>query len=975
MNTETTHRPRAYNDALLTFGPALLASILLLAQPARAAVVSTNIIDADGDTVHVSLTGPGTLLVTLDDPYDMGQGPIQSILLNGVTSKSALTVTVKKAGGAVTIENLTANGSMQSINAVSASLSGGAMAVTGLIGTAAFGSLSNVTVAIGPSVPTNATVLNTFATKGAFDNVVMNINGSVGGLTAGQLIDSWVFAGYTPASQSNVMAGGVFTPGVQIRSLTLTGAIPSKSTNANLVNSAIAADRIGSLALKVVQTNNGGTQFGVLANSVLTSVTATKPAFKWNPKGRISQSLGDFEARSQASVVNSTNICVLGEPNLASDDVSSSNLLFDGSSPAVQGLQPGNLLAGGVGKGYLVKVVSVASQNGLVSVQTVPVTLQDVIQEATFDQDIKFAPATLLFAAPGTTLGTNGLTPDQLERARAAGLTDLVAKAGDPAQFVFNYNFDEVELDNGVTLNGSLNLTVTPNLSAQFGLASGLQSFSASVTGNLMADVELSIGDSLTSSSDKVISTYEGEPFLFSIGVVPVVVVPTLELHAGYNASVEAGVDFNAELNASLTAGAQWTKTNGWSSIWTPAASFTAGVSQPSATATLQGYIKPEIVLALYGISGPEIYAQGGATLKAEAQTVPPEVCSSLVGNFSAGVGMDLLSIGNLNISYEQPFAEFDKPILSTCDTLTVTTLPATDVTTNSATLNGEINSEAHAATGYFEWGTTTNYGNATTAEDIAESEDATPLSFALADLEANATYHFRLVGIEGKQTTYGIDQTFSTGGSAGPAFGIGFDDLSTTTIDGTDYYYIGDIPDAYNGFTWNNIGVVDGITSVGSGYNAGTVSPNNVSYNEYANPGSMTSSTPFNLYSAYLTGAWNDGLQVEVQGYAQGKLIYDNTYTANSTSATLFTFNYLGVDEVDFSSSGGTQNPNYNFNGEQFLMDDVAVATNAPLNPLATAQFTLKKGEAIPLTQRIKSGQVVLSHRPSAGSTGSPTR
>ena len=107
--------------------------------------------------------------------------------------------------------------------------------------------------------------------------------------------------------------------------------------------------------------------------------------------------------------------------------------------------------------------------------------------------------------------------------------------------------------------------------------------------------------------------------------------------------------------------------------------------------------------------------------------------------------------------------------------------------------------------------------------------------------------------------------------------------------------------------------------------------------------PGSISSTNPFNLYSAYLTAAWNDNLQVEAQGYAGGVLVYDIAYTLSATSPTFITFDYLGVDEVDFTSFGGTHHAGYNFNGTQFLMDNVAVSTNTPLNSLASLSSEIK--------------------------------
>jgi hypothetical protein len=155
----------------------------------------------------------------------------------------------------------------------------------------------------------------------------------------------------------------------------------------------------------------------------------------------------------------------------------------------------------------------------------------------------------------------------------------------------------------------------------------------------------------------------------------------------------------------------------------------------------------------------------------------------------------------------------------------------------------------------------------------------------------------------------------------------ITFDDLGEATgqegIEIPNYY-------GYSGFTWTNFYVIDGINYYGnpSGYEPGTISSNNVAYNGNGDPATIASSQPFSLVSADLTAAWNDALELEVQGYLSGALIYDNTYTLSSTSPTVVTFNYSGVDEVNFISSGGIQNSNYVYSGEQFAMDNLLVVT-----------------------------------------------
>ncbi len=44
------------------------------------------------------------------------------------------------------------------------------------------------------------------------------------------------------------------------------------------------------------------------------------------------------------------------------------------------------------------------------------------------------------------------------------------------------------------------------------------------------------------------------------------------------------------------------------------------------------------------------------------------------------------------------------------------------------------------------------------------------------------------------------------------------------------------------------------------------------------------------------------------MRGLNSGNLLYDSTVIVNATGPTLFTFNYLGIDQLIFESSGGVQ-------------------------------------------------------------------
>lgn len=130
-------------------------------------------------------------------------------------------------------------------------------------------------------------------------------------------------------------------------------------------------------------------------------------------------------------------------------------------------------------------------------------------------------------------------------------------------------------------------------------------------------------------------------------------------------------------------------------------------------------------------------------------------------------------------------------------------------------------------------------------------------------------------------------------------------------------------VPNGYGGLTWDNIWITDGDPNAHglSGYYYGTTSGSDVAFNGIGLPGAITGS-PFDFIGAYLTGAWNNGLNIRVQGYRGGVLEYDRTVVVDSTAPTFFHFDYAEVDKLAFSSFGGT-NAGYGNSGNNFVMDD----------------------------------------------------
>jgi alpha-tubulin suppressor-like RCC1 family protein/subtilisin-like proprotein convertase family protein len=87
-------------------------------------------------------------------------------------------------------------------------------------------------------------------------------------------------------------------------------------------------------------------------------------------------------------------------------------------------------------------------------------------------------------------------------------------------------------------------------------------------------------------------------------------------------------------------------------------------------------------------------------------------------------------------------------------------TQPAQAVTGSTAQLNGMATPNGLPATAWFEWGTTTNYGNITAAVNVGSSFNVVYTQSTITGLELNIPYHFRLVVSNAVDVVaYGFDQ------------------------------------------------------------------------------------------------------------------------------------------------------------------------------------------------------------------------
>jgi phosphodiesterase/alkaline phosphatase D-like protein len=110
----------------------------------------------------------------------------------------------------------------------------------------------------------------------------------------------------------------------------------------------------------------------------------------------------------------------------------------------------------------------------------------------------------------------------------------------------------------------------------------------------------------------------------------------------------------------------------------------------------------------------------------------------------------------------------------------TVLTGGASSIGTTSVFMNGSVNPNGLPTTAYFEWGTSTAYGNTVPNPPFNSGSGNNKIgtSAELTGLSLDTTYHYQIVAVNSVGTTYGGDQTFTTTGlfpipTTGAASGI----------------------------------------------------------------------------------------------------------------------------------------------------------------------------------------------------------
>lgn len=361
--------------------------------------------------------------------------------------------------------------------------------------------------------------------------------------------------------------------------------------------------------------------------------------------------------RSGELEVDPTTEVVLGEQTRILDDAALASLsavspdgsvfTFAAGDPAVDAVQPGNVLVLGVSEhspyGLLRKVEQVTSSGNELIVTTSQASIEDAVQEG----DLQISYDLLPEAATEMIPAHSGIT----FRNASAG-ADPAASLGHT--FVVDLRCVPLDLDgdpgNGeqqITIDGTLEFTLGFRLDikvhwfklqkVEFAVFAG-ESVSLQATGDFEATIEERIE----------LGSIRFSTIRFMAGPLPVWITPKVVLWAGLDGSVAA------ELSTSLTQGAsvepyiRWTRADGWDSgidFINDGCNFQPPEAAASCSAKV--YAGPELQMLLYGVAGPLLGAEAYLDFGITASSVDG-FHSALYWGLLVNIGASLSAIGDL---------------------------------------------------------------------------------------------------------------------------------------------------------------------------------------------------------------------------------------------------------------------------------------------------------------------------------------
>jgi len=294
-------------------------------------------------------------------------------------------------------------------------------------------------------------------------------------------------------------------------------------------------------------------------------------------------------------------------------DTANYTFTFNGTTGLLNNLAIGDILVDSAsefaGYGYLRKVTGIQNTKSEITVTTEPAGITDAVKQG----EIHFNTGAL---------SINNITHMEL----ADGVTLKSLKGTDFTVFDMDYDmdFDNLNVNGNTSLNIDLFFDFEWSCDC-FALPPEviIDTFASGVDLNQSASINIVSESGTTIGLDEPISLakFYFEPWTFSLGPVPVVFVPIVDLimdvdgHVSANFSTGASESFHGKL------GIGYGPVQGWEPI--TQTDFTYDYYPPvlELSAGIETHVGPEVALMLYGALGPFVNTVGCSKLDAEMDT------------------------------------------------------------------------------------------------------------------------------------------------------------------------------------------------------------------------------------------------------------------------------------------------------------------------------------------------------------------
>ena len=252
-----------------------------------------------------------------------------------------------------------------------------------------------------------------------------------------------------------------------------------------------------------------------------------------------------------------------------------------------------------------------------------------------------------------------------------------------------------------------------------------------------------------------------------------------------------------------------------------PSISQTTGTNLADNTATLQASLDPSGQDTQYFFEFGTSTCAGGTvtpTVDGGAGSLNETVSANVTGLVANTTYMFCLVATNATNTTTSPPQTF-----TTLTPATVTTGAVSVKGVTTATLPGTVNPNGFDTQIFFQYGTTSQYGQSTAQTDVGSGTTTLPETADLANLVASTTYHYRLVATNGVDTIKGPDATFTTDAPPQPP---AFTDPGPSGLDDQDATINASINANGQPTTWTvAYGLTSAYGSTVSGGSAGTAS------------------------------------------------------------------------------------------------------------------------------------------------------